>query len=73
MEGSDVATTRYRSTSGERLEASVVDRRGAVHDALVFDPEVSVKDDEGETYDQTLRNLLEAGLIEVAKPTRKAT
>jgi hypothetical protein len=67
-----VSSTTYKSTVGA-CEIGGVDRQGAVHEPLVFKAggTLTLKDDDGQTYDQTLRNALAAGTIVVA-PKQKA-
>jgi hypothetical protein len=69
-----VSTSTYKSKVGA-CEIGGVDRQGAVHDPLVFKgagATLTLKDDDGQTYDQTLQHALAAGTIEaVASPKKK--
>lgn len=58
----------YVSTVGS-VEIGGVDRMGAAHKPLVFKGKTPTKvaDDEGQTYDQTLRLAIEAGTIKPVK------
>lgn len=55
----------YVSTVGA-CEIGGVDRQGNAHEPIVFKTAravVSIGDDEGQTYDQTLKHALDAGTI----------
>jgi hypothetical protein len=58
----------YVSTVGS-VELGGVDRSGAAHKPLVFKGKTptTIPDDEGQTYDQTIRLALEAGTIKPVK------
>lgn len=58
----------YVSTVGS-MELGGVDRQGAAHKPLAFKGKTPLKiaDDEGQTYDQTLKHALDAGTIKAVK------
>lgn len=55
------------------VEIGGVDRNGDPHKPIVFANSrsvVSIPDDDGQTYDQTLKHALDAGTIKL-KPTKE--
>lgn len=58
----------YVSTVGT-VEIGGVDRQGVAHKPLAFKGKTPLKiaDDEGQTYDQTIRHALDAGTIKPVK------
>ena len=58
----------YVSTVGS-MELGGVDRQGAPHKPIVFKGKTATKiaDDDGQTYDETLKRALDAGTIKPVK------
>lgn len=67
-----MSTTTYHAAD-LTLQLGGVDRSGSSHPVLKANAkgEITVKDDEGQTYDETIRAALGAGLITLAKKLKE--